>query len=67
VTDAVVDAVDVAVYTIPTDAPEADGTLSWDSTTMLLAGIGFVLRGCRRIGTIDLAVNRSPAPLPRRW
>lgn len=29
--------VDAAVYTVPTDAPEADGTLSWDSTTMVLA------------------------------
>jgi hypothetical protein len=26
--------VTVAVYTVPTDAPEADGTLSWDSTTL---------------------------------
>jgi L-alanine-DL-glutamate epimerase-like enolase superfamily enzyme len=26
-----------AVYVIPTDAPEADGTLSWDRTTMVLA------------------------------
>ncbi len=26
---------DPAVYVIPTDAPEADGTLSWDSTTMV--------------------------------
>ncbi|QWZ09712.1 hypothetical protein KRR39_08225 [Nocardioides panacis] len=26
----------VSVYTIPTDAPEADGTLAWDSTTMVL-------------------------------
>ncbi|WP_172652424.1 enolase C-terminal domain-like protein [Rhodococcus opacus] len=26
-------------YTIPTDAPEADGTLSWDSTTMVLAQV----------------------------
>jgi L-alanine-DL-glutamate epimerase-like enolase superfamily enzyme len=24
-------------YTIPTDAPEADGTLSWDSTTLVVA------------------------------
>jgi L-alanine-DL-glutamate epimerase-like enolase superfamily enzyme len=31
-----IDAVDAAVYTVPTDAPEADGTLSWDSTTMVL-------------------------------
>ena len=27
---------DVSVYTVPTDAPEADGTFSWDSTTMVL-------------------------------
>ncbi len=26
----------VAVYTVPTDAPEADGTFSWSSTTMVL-------------------------------
>ncbi|MGC1869965.1 MAG: enolase C-terminal domain-like protein [Acidobacteriaceae bacterium] len=26
----------IRVYTIPTDAPEADGTISWDSTTMVL-------------------------------
>lgn len=27
---------DVRVYTIPTDAPEADGTLAWDATTLVL-------------------------------
>lgn len=26
----------VSVYTIPTDAPESDGTLAWDSTTLVL-------------------------------
>ncbi len=34
-----VDSVDVAVYTVPTDAPEGDGTLTWDSTTMILVTI----------------------------
>jgi L-alanine-DL-glutamate epimerase-like enolase superfamily enzyme len=28
--------VEAAVYVIPTDAPEADGTLTWDKTTMVL-------------------------------
>jgi len=28
--------VTAAVYVIPTDAPEADGTLAWDKTTMVL-------------------------------
>jgi L-alanine-DL-glutamate epimerase-like enolase superfamily enzyme len=32
----VVDALDVSVFTIPTEMPEADGTLAWDSTTMVL-------------------------------
>ena len=31
-----VTALDAAVYVIPTDAPEADGTLTWDKTTMVL-------------------------------
>ena len=35
--------VTAAVYVIPTDAPEADGTLTWDKTTMVLA--------CARAGT----------------
>jgi hypothetical protein len=30
---------ETAVYTVPTDAPEADGTLSWDSTTLVLATV----------------------------
>jgi L-alanine-DL-glutamate epimerase-like enolase superfamily enzyme len=30
-----VDRLDVAVYDIPLDAPEADGTLSWSSTTVV--------------------------------
>jgi L-alanine-DL-glutamate epimerase-like enolase superfamily enzyme len=28
--------VDVRLYRVPTDAPEADGTIAWDSTTMVL-------------------------------
>jgi L-alanine-DL-glutamate epimerase-like enolase superfamily enzyme len=34
-----IERVDVTAYTVPTDAPEADGTLSWDSTTMVLAEV----------------------------
>ena len=33
---ATVERLDVSVYTIPTEQPEADGTLEWDSTTMVL-------------------------------
>src|SRR5260370_739243 len=31
-----VDRLDVSAYTIPTDAPESDGTYAWDKTTMVL-------------------------------
>jgi L-alanine-DL-glutamate epimerase-like enolase superfamily enzyme len=31
-----IDSVEVSAFTVPTDAPEADGTISWGSTTMVL-------------------------------
>ena len=31
-----VEALDVSAYTVPTDAPESDGTAEWDATTMVL-------------------------------
>ncbi len=31
-----IDSIGVDVYRVPTDAPESDGTLAWDSTTMVL-------------------------------
>ncbi len=45
----VIDSIDVACYEIPTDSPEADGTLAWDSTTWVVvelragdkSGIGY--------------------------
>jgi L-alanine-DL-glutamate epimerase-like enolase superfamily enzyme len=44
-----VDALEVAAFTVPTDAPEADGTLSWEETTIVVvharaggeAGLGY--------------------------
>lgn len=32
----VIDGLEVSAYTVPTDQPEADGTLAWDSTTLVL-------------------------------
>lgn len=34
--DASVKELEVAAFTVPTDAPEADGTLAWDSTTIVV-------------------------------
>ncbi len=37
--DTAVRSLDVAAYTVPTDAPEGDGTLAWDSTTLILVRV----------------------------
>lgn len=37
--EAIVDAVEVAAYRIPTDAPEADGTLEWEATEMVVVHV----------------------------
>lgn len=35
-----IESVQVSVYDIPTDSPESDGTLSWNSTTFILVTVG---------------------------
>ena len=50
-----------SAYTIPTDRPEADGTLSWDATTMVVVevgngdhkGVGWTYAGASAVGIID--------------
>jgi L-alanine-DL-glutamate epimerase-like enolase superfamily enzyme len=37
--DAVLTRVHASAYTVPTDRPEADGTLTWDRTTLVLAEV----------------------------
>ncbi len=34
--DVSIDSVEARAFEIPTDRPEADGTISWDSTTLVL-------------------------------
>ncbi|MDN5863795.1 MAG: mandelate racemase [Gammaproteobacteria bacterium] len=34
-----IETIEVSAYEIPTDAPESDGTLEWDSTTMVLVEV----------------------------
>jgi L-alanine-DL-glutamate epimerase-like enolase superfamily enzyme len=73
----VVREITVAVYVIPTDAPEADGTLAWDKTTMVLAsaragaaqGIGWTYAAAAAQSVIVEAlagavVGRSALDLP---
>ena len=62
-----IDDVVVSAYTIPTDAPEGDGTFAWDSTTLVLVqviaggrtGTGWTY-GSPACGT---AVKRDLAPI----
>ncbi|MFC3351189.1 enolase C-terminal domain-like protein [Streptomyces echinoruber] len=53
-----VERVDTAVYTVPTDAPEADGTLAWDSTTLVLVTV-------RGEGATGLGYTYAPAATAR--
>jgi len=45
---AVIDGMDVSAYRIPTDLPEADGTLDWNSTTLVVVELS--ARGTRGLG-----------------
>lgn len=43
-----VERLEVAAYKIPTDRPEADGTIAWDSTTVVV--VEAIGGGCRGLG-----------------
>jgi len=65
--DASVERVSVSAYTIPTDEPESDGTLEWDSTTIVVVevsaggqtGLGYTY-GPKAVATL---VDEKLAPL----
>src|ERR1700758_3986311 len=59
---ALVEDINVAAYTIPTDAPEADGTLSWDSTTIVIAEI----RAAGKTGLGYTYGNKAIAPVAKQ-
>ena len=49
---------ELACFTIPTDAPESDGTLDWDSTTVVV--VEAVADGRRGLG--GRLVKSAPTP-----
>jgi L-alanine-DL-glutamate epimerase-like enolase superfamily enzyme len=68
----------VSAYTIPTDAPEADGTMEWDSTTMILVelegggrkGIGYTYAHISAADVIDsllksLVIGKDVLQIPQ--
>lgn len=75
-----IDRVDAAVYTVPTDAPEADGTISWDATTIVLAsircgdyeGLGYTYTHSAAAALIakplrDVLLDADPMDIPALW
>jgi L-alanine-DL-glutamate epimerase-like enolase superfamily enzyme len=75
--DGVVRSMRAAAYTIPTDQPEADGTLSWDKTTVVMAyaeaagltGIGWTYATPAAADVVsgvlaDLVTGHSPLDVP---
>lgn len=67
-------------WTIPTDAPEADGTQAWDSTTLVVVtiecdgvtgtGWTYAPAACARLveeQLVDVVVGRDPMAVPGTW
>ncbi|MFI6073992.1 enolase C-terminal domain-like protein [Actinoplanes sp. NPDC051343] len=73
-------ALSASAYTIPTDAPEADGTLAWSSTTLVLVeasadghtGIGWTYGPAATVRVVadllaDVVENVDPDDVPGAW
>ena len=78
--EALIGALRVAAYTIPTDQPEADGTMRWTSTTMVVVevegggrtGLGYSYTSGSVVALIDGALAEAVRGLdamdpPRAW
>jgi len=78
--DLSIDRLDVSVYSIPLPEPEADGTLTWDRVTVVLAepvaggvrGLGFTYGAAACAAYIrdklaDVVVGRDPMDVPGTW
>src|SRR5689334_23925306 len=72
--------IEVGAYTVPTDAPEADGTLAWSSTTIVVVhacsagerGLGYTYADVSTAKLIDsklagVVVGRDALAPPRAW
>ncbi len=65
--EAAIKSVSASAFTIPTDAPEADGTFAWNSTTLVLAevkaggktGIGYSYTDAAAAGIINGALAEA--------
>jgi L-alanine-DL-glutamate epimerase-like enolase superfamily enzyme len=70
-TQAAVERLDVSVYEVPTDEPESDGTLAWDSTTIVVVeahagetvGLGYTYGP----GAVSALIREKLAPIVCGW
>jgi L-alanine-DL-glutamate epimerase-like enolase superfamily enzyme len=75
-----IESVEASAYSIPTDAPESDGTFAWDSTTFVLAtvraggqvGTGYTYAGTPVVEVVqsklaDLITGEDALQPPARW
>jgi L-alanine-DL-glutamate epimerase-like enolase superfamily enzyme len=75
-----IERLDVSAYTVPTDSPESDGTISWDSTTLVL--VEATAGGKRSVGysyadvataklikelLLPIVVGRDAMSIPGTW
>jgi L-alanine-DL-glutamate epimerase-like enolase superfamily enzyme len=78
--DAAIDSLDVSAFVIPTATPESDGTLEWDSTTLVLVevsgggkrGIGYTYADFSTVRLISdrlraIIVGRDALDIPAAW
>ncbi|MGH2921616.1 MAG: enolase C-terminal domain-like protein [Gaiellaceae bacterium] len=78
--EAPVERLEVAAYTIPTDAPESDGTLEWESTTIVVVhaeaggkrGLGYTYAHAAAAAVIDdplreLVEGHDAFAIPAIW
>jgi L-alanine-DL-glutamate epimerase-like enolase superfamily enzyme len=80
VSTATVEKVEARAYTVPTEAPESDGTLEWDSTTIVLVevegggerGLGYTYAHAAAAAVVDsvlapLVEGVDPIAPPEAW
>ena len=75
----IIEQLEVSAYTIPTDSPEADGTYSWDKTTLVLVeltsgdhrGLGYTYADAATARLIDelrpVVEGRDATAVPAAW
>ena len=78
--ECVIETLAVSAYRIPTDFPESDGTLAWDSTTVVVVevtaggrtGLGFTYADTATVRLVkqvlaDVVVGRDAMAVPAAW